>query len=177
MEIIYITSITTKVTGWYFTAKIHFPEKTPTGSGCKSAASVGRVVQKRLEHVQRRTWRPLRNHVSSTLWQNRSFKVHNRATTVRIRATTQTEMNTGGYLDSQKGEVSKLLVETSKLVIVEPGLVVGGDLGTIFFYRGRTAKSNNQTWCFKCETFTCRPRSSTNHWFPRKLHAMSVSPL
>lgn len=59
--------------------------KTPSSCECKSAALVGLVVQKGLEHVQRWTGSPLRNHVSSTLRQNHRFKVYNQATTVLIK--------------------------------------------------------------------------------------------
>lgn len=40
-----------------------------------------------------------------------------------------TEINTCCYLHGQKSEVSKMLVETSNLVIMNPGQVIWGPLG------------------------------------------------
>lgn len=80
------------------------------------------------------------------------LSLHNHASTFHIKAEriiqmTKTEKNTSGYLHCQKGEVSKLLVETSNLVIMKPGLVVRGALGTTFkigvqlvFLGGESAK-------------------------------------
>lgn len=38
------------------------------------------------------------------------------------------------YLDGQESDVSKLLVETSDLVVVKPRLVISGRLRTTFIY-------------------------------------------
>lgn len=61
-------------------------------ASAKSAASGGRVVQKRLEDVQRWTWGPLRNHVSSTLRRKHSIKFTIKAE--RFVQTTGTEVVT-----------------------------------------------------------------------------------
>lgn len=84
------------------------------------------------------------------------------------------------YLDCEESDVAKLLVESSNLFIINPGLVLCARL--------EEEKPNIKLrWCYKfCRTshltehtvdLTFCPSCSTNHWSPRKLQAISVSPL
>lgn len=67
-----------------------------------------------------------------------------------------TEINTCSYLHCQESEVSKLLVETSNLLIQNPGQVIWGPLGItfktgvwfLFFRKEKQTAKYNQKFCF-----------------------------